>query len=484
MGKRVPQGLLPFRVVAREAAKNVTAHAGLPLVLEVLHAMVARTVYKRLARALGGYGWRTVRRHLESLVLLSAAGGDCIDDLDILRADPGLERLVGFKLSSPTRINEFLHAFHQAEDGRRLTRRDDAVLSVAGQAHIRAEGPGLVTLAWMVGEIVRRQQDRHLSETVTLDVDATVVEAHKQTALKAYEGTVGYQPQMAWWAEQKLWVMDQFRDGNVPAEFEARSFIQQAFATVPPTAKVRRLRGDSALYNEEALTWANEHRVEFAVSADMSQALLAAAKRVEEATWQPYRADDAHEAAEERQWAEVPDFVPEWKMNRKKRGEPLRYIAIRVRSRQGELLAEDGERWRHFAIVTNMDWEGGRLLRWHRQKQGTVEQGHKIVKNELAGGTLPCGKFGANAAWWRIQVLTHGLLEMLKALALPQEFADLRPKAMRFRLLNVAATVARHAHELVVRLAATDTVANVYIAARGAIRALAHLCRAGPVAAT
>ncbi len=50
--------------------------------------------------------------------------------------------------------------------------------------------------------------------TATIDHDGTIIEAHKHDALVAYEGTRGYQPLVAVWAEQQLVVADEFRDGN------------------------------------------------------------------------------------------------------------------------------------------------------------------------------------------------------------------------------------------------------------------------------
>ena len=89
-------------------------------------------------------------------------------------------------------------------------------------------------------------------------------------------------------------------------------------------------------------------------------------------------------------------FIPAWTRNNKKGTVPFRTIAIRVRSRQRDLLDGDAP-WRHFAVVTNMGWQGDRLLRWQREKQGTVELGHGVMKNDLGGGVLPCSRFGANA---------------------------------------------------------------------------------------
>jgi len=75
---------------------------------------------------------------------------------------------------------------------------------------------------------------------------------------------------------------------------------------------------------------------------------------------------------------------------------PLRYIAIRVRGRQQALFEPDALRWRYFAVVSNMNWNGERLLRWQREKQGTVENGHGVVKNDLSGGVMPSGRLVAH----------------------------------------------------------------------------------------
>ena len=38
------------------------------------------------------------------------------------------------------------------------------------------------------------------------------------------------------------------------------------------------------------------------------------------------------------------------------------------------------------------------LLRWQRERCGSVEKVHDVLKNDLAGGVMPCGWFYANAA--------------------------------------------------------------------------------------
>jgi hypothetical protein len=61
---------------------------------------------------------------------------------------------------------------------------------------------------------------------------------------------------------------------------------------------------------------------------------------------------------------------------------PLRYVAIRLRKRQGGLFA-DGSSVLHFAVLSNIwDWQPVKLIEWHREKAGTIEGVHDVLKND------------------------------------------------------------------------------------------------------
>jgi len=462
----VTQCVLPFKVELVEEGERLTAHAGVPVLIEAMRKVIPRAAYKRLAKALNYASISPVRRAVESLVALVVAGGEHLSDLEILRQESGLTALLDFPILSPSQAKAFLYRFHQHEGGRPLTEEEDAALSQVGRATIRPEGPGLKRLAELVSQVVTAVQQVTPHASATLDVDATLVEAHKKAALKAYEGTVGYQPQMAYWAEARVWVSDEFRDGNVPAAYKAKAFLEHAFGALPAGVLTHSLRADSAFYDEQALTWAEEAGIQFAVSADMSQALSAAVAALPETAWQPYLGREGRVSEkEEREWAEVV-FVPNWARNFKKAGRIFRYLAIRVRSRQGELF-EEAPTWRHFAVVTNREGNGAAILRWQRAKQGTVEHGHGEMKNDLGAGVLPCGRFGANAAWWRLNVVASNLLAYLQIGALPEALRKARPKTLRFCFFNMAGRVVRHARQWVLKLSVAFPYAQAYVEARG-----------------
>ena len=52
---------------------------------------------------------------IEALVLLHAAGGECMDDMDRLREDEGLARMLGYQPPASRSTKDFLERFHDAE---------------------------------------------------------------------------------------------------------------------------------------------------------------------------------------------------------------------------------------------------------------------------------------------------------------------------------------------------------------------------------
>ena len=97
-----------------------------------------------------------------------------------------------------------------------------------------------------------------------------------------------------------------------------------------------------------------------------------------------------------------------------------------------------------------------------------------MLKEDLAGGRLPSGKFGANAAWWAIVVLAFNLNSAMKRLVLGGEWVSRRLKAVRFGIINLAGRVVRHARKLIIRLARGHPSYDLLVSARQRIAALAN----------
>lgn len=377
---------------------------------------------------------------VESFVLLSALGGDCIEDIERLRQDKGLEVMLGYQPPAPETARQWLDKFH-----------DDSLMQIRPLqgSFIPKESTALAGLKEPNRQVIWTYVDRvKPSYEVTFDVDAHLVETAKANARYCYEGYRALEPMEVEWAEVGLVLADELREGNVPPGRGIKELVDEAYNVLPPGPWRVKIRSDSAGYQQDILDYWQGRDWQFAVSADMSQGLKQEIEALPQEAWKIWKEEKRGVI---REWAEVP-YVP-GRHYEKKDSQPYRYLAIRVRRQQGELF-EDGAKLRHFAIVTNVwDRDGKELLEWQRGKAGTIEHIHHILNNELAGGVYPSAKHGANAAWLRLQVLTHNLLQLLKVIALPQEYAAARPKRLRFAIFTQFGRVISHAGRMLLRIA-------------------------------
>lgn len=227
-----PNPLLPFQLDPEPTTETLTAFGGLPLVAQTFRSLglpqsVAR--HLRLKQRQRGLDEAMM---IESFVLLNAAGGDCLEDFRRLAEDPGLPTLLGHARPLPDAARKFLYAFH----------RDAAIATAKAQrpadqtAFIPNDTEPLQGVAHVNVDLVRAVAARCPDQRIaTIDQDATIHESHKREALPHYDGGRGYQPMTAVWAELNLVVADQFRDGNVPANFAPLLVAQAAFAALPST---------------------------------------------------------------------------------------------------------------------------------------------------------------------------------------------------------------------------------------------------------
>jgi hypothetical protein len=455
------QGLLPYTIEVVDDDAALTGHAGLPLVLETMRALGVSEVLDEALGIRRRNNGATDAQKAEALVMLMAAGGESVDDIEVLRADKGLGRLCG-PLPSSDVLLTFLHAFHDE----RLIDQAQRERPLGQVAYIPKESAPLEGLSRGNVALIHALADRTKVTRATLDHDATIQESHKKQALSHYKGGRGYQPSAVHWAELDVVVADEYRDGNVPAAMNNLPLIQRSFAALPSSVTAFYFRADSACYETKILQWlANEERedgpratIGFTISADMTEPLRRVCEAVPEQAWT--LCDDR--ATETVMCADV-EFAPgDWT----KDAQPLRYVALRIRKKQG-LLFGGGYDTKYLAVVSNrLDLSGPKLVRWHWEKAGTVEQVHDVTKNELAAAIPPCGRFGANAAWYRLSLLTYNVLSAMKWLALPPSMETARPKRMRFSLFSLAGRIVSHAGKVVLRIGRAAEALASLVAAR------------------
>jgi hypothetical protein len=499
----VAQGVLDFQYEADSSTHGLTSFAGLPLYFELIKSSGLGEAIRRHVRAAGRQGWLDIQMAL-AVIFLNLAGGDCVEDVERLERDGGfsavlraiekdlLSRAERRSLKgrwrrerervgpSPSALSGWLERFHDPASPK----------AVAGTAFIPAVTRELRGL-WRANQaLVEFLHEHRPTTTATLDMDATLIETHKREALFCYKKFKAYQPLNCWWAEQGVMLYSEFRDGNVPAGHEQLRVLKDSLGYVPDGVKKIYLRSDTAGYQEELLLYCGEGKdprfgvIEFAIGADVTEAFREAVRATAESEWKPLiRWIDGKPQQTDQEWAEIA-YVPNWAGYSRKQAD-YRFLAIREPLRQlplgdeGELpfpTQAFGRKGLHklFALVTNRGLPGDQVIWWLRERCGKSEEVHSAMKSDLAGGQMPSGLFGANAAWWALTILAFNLNAAMKRLALGEKWEPKRMKALRYHLIGLPGRVVAHARRLIIRLGGGAEALATILDARRKIRALAQ----------
>ena len=501
------QGLLAFQYEQEQGSTGMTGLSGLMTYVELMQAAGLRSSVERHMRLRErGQGW-TDSQMIISLMLLNLAGGESVSDLDLLEKDRGLCRMLrefetcGMRLSerralekrwrverrrsvpSESAVFRYLERFHDAgEEAKREAHR----------AFIPAPNGAMKGLRKVNADLVGFVQSRSPQTEATLDMDATLVETRKHEALPSYKKYRAYQPLITYWSEAELIVHSEFRDGNVPAGHQQLRVLVEALEHLSTRVEKVMLRSDTAGYQRELLRYCAEGRderfgvIEFAVGVDVTAEFRRAVSEVAEQDSQTlYRKVGEHRVDTGQQWTEV-NFVPNW-IGHSKNSPEYRFIATRERLIEQPLPGMEGQMelpfpamelsnrgwYKVFGVVTNRSIAADELIWWSRQRCGKGEEVHSVLKSDLAGGRLPSGLFGANAAWWAISVLAFNLNSAMKRQVLGGQWVGKRLKAVRFALIALPGRVMRHARRLIIRLARGHPSYELLLRARQRILALA-----------
>jgi len=506
MSEQSKQGILSYRIERESANRNLTGLAGLAPYLDLAcgSGMVSSINRNLNVRELG-QGWTDVQIVM-SLILLNLVGGDCVDDLNHLEADEGfgvllkrcetqgLPRRVRREMKKRWRTEQtrnvvsasvarrYLSAFHDDEQEK---------LRIPGKAFIPKATLSLLGLRRVNAEFVEFVQSASKKMVATLDLDATLIETSKSSALYCYKHFQAYQPYNVYWAEQGLMLHTEFRDGNVPAGYDQLRVLKEALSYLPAGVRIVRLRSDTAGYEHKLLRYCEMKRndrfgrIEFAISCDVTLEFRRAVEDVSETEWCPlYKEVDGKHVRTGREWAEV-CFVPN-SIAFTSDAPTYRYLATREALRDQPLpgmveqlslpfqtMTKGEVTYKVFGVVTNMDWSGDEIIRFHDGRCGKSEESHKILKEDFAGGVMPSDEFGANAAWWAIAVLAMNLSVAMNRLVLGGSWATRRMKAVRFLIICLPGRLVQKGRQLYLRLSRGHPAFEILVGMRLRILELA-----------
>jgi hypothetical protein len=422
--------------------EGLVSHAGAALLVELadragltggLSEAMAPTRERRSSHDPG--------RVLRDVAVMLADGGDCVTDM---AAYEGQERLFGAKASETT-----THRVLKSVDERLLER-------------IRAARAAARARVWDAGA---------RPETITLNIDATLVSAHaeKERAAGNYRHGYGFHPICCYLDETGEALAAILRPGNAGSNTAADHFAVLALALEQlPAEDLGReilVRADSGGATHAFTADCRDAGIRFSVGYELNDTVRSAILALPEAAWVP--AIDADGRRREGAWvAELTDHLDlsAWP-------EGSRLICRRERPHPGaqfEIFDEHG--YRHTCFLTDQDGADLAALELRHRGRARVEDSIRAGK-DTGMRNLPHHAFEHNQTWLELSLIAQDLLCWTKLICLDGQLATAEPKRLRHRLLHVAGRVVRHGRRTRLRLQADWPWAKTLAAAFARLRA-------------
>jgi hypothetical protein len=404
----IRQTVLPFKI---EMTRDmITPHAGLALVGEFVVGLgLLQSINRYLPKPGSGAGYKP-SEYIFPLLLMLNGGGRSLEDTRQIRMDEGLREILPLKrIPSSDAFGDWLRN-----------------TGVSG---------GLPGLERVNRKLLKRGMKYNGINGYTLDIDATGIEAEKQTAKMTYKGFKGYMPMVGHLAENGLVLGDEFREGNVAPAARNLAFIKHCVRQLPKGTRITALRSDSAAYQADIINYCAQKGIQFAIGADLDEAVVGAIQAIPEKEWKPYKNG----------------YIAETIHSMEKTETAFRLIVIR-RPYQGTLFAAEDTRLKYTVIATNRIEPAEDAVQWYNQRGECSENRIKELKIGFGMERMPCGQLNANAMFFRIGTLAYNLFRLFALTTLSPSWHRHQVQTVRWRLYQTAGKIVFHGGQVFLKV--------------------------------
>lgn len=364
------------------------------------------------------------------------AGGDCIDDVDALRAG-ATSAVLGHRVAAPSTVGTFLRSLAWGH-----ARQVDAV---ARELLARAAGVGAIDTA--AGPFV-------------VDIDATLVETYGLAKRGGSEvmrtGRRGYHPILAVAAGTGDVLHARLRRGRTNDASGAPGFVTETLSRIR-AAGVRGpvvLRADTGFYLGDVLAACRKAGAGFSLGARMIGRMRRLIAGLDESAWTPVPYFEPGAAVAEIGWLAFDRAHGRRGTDWRGAGTWVRLIVRRTPTPPG---LRDPEQqalfptYEYHPFITDQPGDPVELDQFHRA-HAEVELAIRDLKYGLGCNHLPTKSFAGNHAWLVLQTIAHNLGRWTARLGELADTPRQTIKTLRRRILAVPGRLVTHARRLWLRL--------------------------------
>ena len=404
----IRQTVLPFKL--EKTKDTITSHAGLALLGEFCVGLgLLDFTDSYLPKPGSGAGFRA-SEYVFPLVLMLNGGGRSLEDVRVIRDDTGLREILSLdRVPTSDAIGDWLRKV--------------------------SDTGGLPGLKKVNQKLLKRGMKYDGLKGYTLDIDATGIEAEKQSAKMTYKGFKGYMPIVGHLAENGLIVGEEFREGNVAPAARNLEFLKYCVRQMPKGKKITAFRADGASYQADIVNYCNKWDIDFAIGGELDEAVLRAIYSIPETSWTPYKGGHIAETVH--------------CMNRTKKS--FRVIVVR-RPYQSRLFDENDIASKYTVIATNMAGSAQEVLQWYNQRGDSSENRIKDLKIGFGMERMPCGQTKANAVFFRIGALSYNIYRLFLMKTLDKSWRKHQVQTIRWRLYQIAGKVVDHSNRIFLKV--------------------------------
>lgn len=415
--------------------ERAVANAGLILPATLAARLGLEEAANRLVSLSAPGSFRPGRKAM-TLVHSMVVGGDCIDDVEVLRAGE-TEGVLGHRVMAPSTCGTFLRSFTFGH-----VRQLDAWSEYAlGAAWAAGAGPD--------------------DAPMTIDIDSTICATYgyqKQAATFGYTKRRGYHPLLATRADTGEVLHVRFRKGSSNSGRGAERFVREVIGRVRRAGATGplALRADSGFWSKKVIKACRDHGVSYSITVRQVRAVKTAIAAIDEDAWTPIEYTIGGDA-------QVAECLY---------GDRHRLVVRRTRivGAQPELF----DNWRHHAFITDTTLSAVAADAEHRA-HAVIELAIRDLKDGAGLEHCPSGRFHANGAWAVLATVAHNLLRWVHHLG-GDTPGPLVAKTLRRKLLTVPARSTRGGRRRQLHLPARWPWATQFVAILTRLRAIPSRC--------